>query len=88
MAITRISHYCNQYITVRNVGDFPGGQTVGLPTLVQNSPTAKDRQPNLLGQTAYIVWVAGYRKKEKKNYLPRELNSQSKTHWHHNYLLL
>ncbi len=27
-------------LTVRRVGGFPGDQTVGLPTLVQNPPTA------------------------------------------------
>jgi hypothetical protein len=28
--------------TVRNAAGFPGGQTVGLPTLVQNPPTANN----------------------------------------------
>jgi hypothetical protein len=43
--------------TVRNEFEFPGNQTVGLPTLVQNPPTANDiANPTGLDRRLIHVW--------------------------------
>jgi hypothetical protein len=60
----------NHYNTVRNAAGFPGDQTVGLPTLVQNLPIAS----NIVNPT---VWPLGnpaglftVKKKKKKKKIP------------------
>jgi hypothetical protein len=43
---------------VRNAAGFPGNQTVGLPTLVQNPLTANDiANPTGLDRRFFIFWV-------------------------------
>ncbi len=56
--------------TVRNAAGFPGDQMVGLPTLVQNPPTANDRQPNRLGQTEKYHLGCRLQKKRGKKTRP------------------
>jgi hypothetical protein len=47
---------------VRNAAGFPGNQTVGLPTLVQNTLTAND----IANPTGLDSWQKREKKREKK----------------------
>jgi hypothetical protein len=53
--------------TVQNEFEFPGDQTVGLPTLVQNPPTANGNgNPTKKSQLSKPVGLPVTEKKEKK----------------------
>jgi hypothetical protein len=57
-AVVVVVFFNRKLSTVRNAAGFPGDQTVGLPTLVQNPLTANDiANPTGLDRRFFIVWV-------------------------------
>ncbi len=62
-----------EFVTVRNEFEFPGDLSVGLPTLVQNPPTANDiANPTGLNSRLLLIGLPVKKKeKGKKKKLPQ-----------------